>query len=92
MTNIHETTNILKEILSEIHNLKSEINTIHQELAEISKSTSNMDNHISFVESVWSIVKTPFSYGLQLYYGKSKNIETITLMSPKMINNISLQS
>ena len=75
---------ILKDILNEIHNLKSEISTIKQEIVNISKSTSNMDTHISFVESVWTVVKNPFSNILQLYYGTSKTVENI--------NDIHIQS
>lgn len=82
---MESTHDVLKDILLEIQNLKSEINTIKQELKEISKSTNNMDNHISFIESIWSLVKSPFSYGLQLYYGKSKYLESISSMSPKSL-------
>lgn len=86
---------VLKEILLEINNLKSEINFIRTEIKEISKSTSNMDNHISFVESVWSVVKSPFAYGLNLYYGNSKHIQHIKRTSienrldSELLNNIS---
>ena len=60
---------LIKEILNELKNLKSEISTIKIQVDSITKSTNNMDNHISFVESVWSVVKNPFSHVLQFYYG-----------------------
>lgn len=75
--NKQNNNDILKEILLEIQNLKSEIHTIQNELQQIKQSTSNMDHHISFVESIWSVAKSPFTYGLQLYYGNSKNIKYI---------------
>lgn len=70
-------TELIKEILFELKNLKSEISTIKIQINSITKSTNNMDNHISFVESVWSVVKNPFSHALQFYYGDNKSSQKI---------------
>lgn len=68
---------LIKEILFELKTLKSEISTIKIQIDSITKSTNNMDNHISFVESVWSIVKNPFSHALQFYYGDNKSSQKL---------------
>lgn len=40
--------------------LLSEITLLRQELALIKDTTSRMDKHISFVESVFDVVRIPF--------------------------------
>lgn len=45
--------------LTNIENLLSNINA---KLDELNKSCSNMDEHISFVESVYDTMKSPLSY------------------------------
>lgn len=65
---------ILKEIYSEIKQIKCDIVSLKKDIDSISQSTTNMDNHISFVESVWDVVKNPFSNLLQFYYGKNQNV------------------
>lgn len=86
-----ETTNteLIKEILFELKNLKSEISTIKIQINSITESTTNMDNHISFVESVWSVVKNPFSRALQFYYGdnnSSQKLQSIQLNTKSITN------
>ena len=78
---------LIKEILTELKNLKSEISTIKIQVDSITKSTSNMDNHISFIESVWSVVKNPFSHALQFYYGNNKSIQKLESLNIKKITN-----
>jgi hypothetical protein len=78
---------LIKEILIELKNLKSEISTIKLQIDSITKSTNNMDNHISFVESVWSVVKNPFSHALQLYYGDHKSTQKLECLNIKNITN-----
>lgn len=80
-------TELIKEILSELKNLKSEISTIKIQIDSITKSTSNMDNHISFVESVWTVVKNPFSHALQFYYGNNKSSQKLQSINVKHITN-----
>ena len=45
---------------SKIDLLLSEITLLRQELAIIKDTTSRMDKHISFVESVFDVVRIPF--------------------------------
>ncbi len=78
---------LIKEILTELKNLKSEISTIKIQIDSITKSTNNMDNHISFVESVWTVVKNPFSQALQFYYGDNKSIQKLESLNVKSITN-----
>lgn len=78
---------LIKEILTELKNLKSEISTIKIQVDSITKSTSNMDNHISFIESIWSVVKNPFSHALQFYYGNNKSIQKLESLNVKKITN-----
>jgi hypothetical protein len=80
-------TLLIKEILSELKNIKSEISTIKIQIDSIKRSTSNMDNHISFVESVWTVVKNPFSHALQFYYGDNKSIQKLESLNVKKITN-----
>lgn len=78
---------LIKEILTELKNLKSEISTIKIQIDSITKSTNNMDNHISFVESVWTVVKNPFSHALQLYYKDNKSSQKLQSLNVKNITN-----
>lgn len=80
-------TLLIKEILSELKNIKSEISTIKIQIDSIKKSSSNMDNHISFVESVWTVVKNPFSHALQIYYGNNKSTKKLESINIKSIAN-----
>jgi hypothetical protein len=80
-------TELIKEILTELKNIKSEIFTIKMQINSINKSTNNMDNHISFVESVWAIVKNPFSHAIQFYYGDNKTTQKLESLNVKSITN-----
>jgi len=53
-----------KQILEELKNIRSELEFIKSELAEIKEGTKKMESHISFVDSVYDRVKTPFHYVL----------------------------
>jgi hypothetical protein len=81
---------ILKEIYSEIKQIKCDIVSLKKDMESISQSTTNMDNHISFVESVWDVVKNPFSNLLQFYYGKNQNLQKLqnTESSTHQLQNI----
>ena len=37
----------------------------------VNKSTKNMDQHINFVENIYTVVKKPFTSILGLYYNKN---------------------
>ena len=53
---------ILISIYNDIQNLKKEIKEIKEKMNEIETSTNNMDKHITFVESVYTTVKSPFHF------------------------------
>lgn len=78
-------TELIKEILFELKTLKSEISTIKMQIDSITESTTNMDNHISFVESVWSVLKNPFSNALQFYYNDNKSSQKLQSLNTKSI-------
>lgn len=81
-------TTLIKEILFELKTLKLEISTIKIQIDSITKSTNNMDNHISFVESIWSVVKNPFSHALKFYYGDNKSSQKLDSINPLNSRNI----
>lgn len=74
---------LFKEMKDDYNNLKNKIdhidnkiNHIHTLLESIASSTKNMDNHISFVENVYTVVKKPVSNILG-WYDKKTNIEEL---------------
>lgn len=85
-----DNTELIKEILIELKNLQSEISVIKTQIKNIATSTDNMDNHISFVESVWSVVKNPFSHALQIYYGNDTTQNIKNLPTTKTQKNITI--
>ncbi len=50
----------MTEYESKIDLLLLEIASLRQELSRIKDTTSRMDKHISFVESVFDVVRIPF--------------------------------
>jgi hypothetical protein len=54
------TYNKMTEYESKIDLLLLEIASLRQELSRIKDTTSRMDKHISFVESVFDVVRIPF--------------------------------
>lgn len=55
-------TNIDIEILSEIKKIRSELIYMRSEIDDIKKDTTKMNNHINFIDSVYTRIKTPFHY------------------------------
>lgn len=87
MSLIIDIYNDVKQLQSEIQLLKNDIQSIKSHLENISQSTQNMNEHISFVESVWTLAKNPFSHLLQFYYGKNENINQIHKIHDAHITN-----
>jgi hypothetical protein len=54
--------NILNEISEKLTYINERLEYIENDMKEIKKSSSNMDEHISFIENVYETVKTPFYY------------------------------
>ena len=45
-----------------LQNIEKLLSEIDEKLNQLTKSCSNMDEHISFVESVYDTMKKPFAY------------------------------
>jgi hypothetical protein len=60
--------------------LEESVNLILEKLGDIKKDTDRMDSHISFVENVYSSIKLPFHYLMNLssnFMIKNKNVAVI---------------
>lgn len=77
--NLETKIDILETKIDKVVNLMDQLIQQNTEDSErlncINRSTRNMDNHINFVESVFDVVKHPFSSLLRLYYGQNKTNE-----------------
>ena len=51
-----------QEILVQLKNITERLDRIESDVMYLKKSSKNMDNHISFIESVYDTVKYPFYY------------------------------
>jgi hypothetical protein len=60
--------NKLDIIIGKLDILDTRISKIESILNNINTSTENMDDHINFVENVYTVVKNPISSLLKLYY------------------------
>jgi hypothetical protein len=72
---------------NEINMLKLEIKTLNNKMDELIKICGKMDNHITNVENVYTIVRKPFSYittNINKMIGNEKNNE---LPEFKLIKN-----
>ena len=50
-----------KKILDELKNIRKDINILTNKINKLNKSCSRMDNHISFVENTYDILRSPLS-------------------------------
>lgn len=53
---------IYLEILEKLNKIEEKLEIIQNDINDIKKSSNNMDNHISFIETVYENVKSPFYY------------------------------
>jgi hypothetical protein len=72
-----------EDILEILRNINQRLVNIEMVLTKQSISTEKMENHIEFVDNVYSIVKTPFCKALSLYHGSSINIDKENLLKDK---------
>ncbi len=74
-------TNKLDNILVELDKMNKRLETIETKLNIINDSTSNMDNHIQFVENVYDKIKQPLTYAANKisYYMAPNSLENTTL-------------
>lgn len=78
----------LQKLQQTVHSMELSLNIIHDKIDRIYCSSENMDHHISFVENVYEVVKSPFKQALQFYYGteSTPQIDSIE-MERKSTNN-----
>ena len=49
-----------KEILEELQKISLRLDKLENDISYLKKGTDNMNNHITFIESVYDTVKYPF--------------------------------
>ena len=83
-------TDNLKKDIENLNNkidyLNNKVDRLTLSLEKVLLSTENMDNHISFVENVYTVVKKPFS-NLLYWYDKNTNINKLNISDNKKIKN-----
>lgn len=86
---IEEMNDLKKRIVNlECNNNNIILENIEKDITHVRKSTKNMDEHIDFVENVYSVIKNPFTSILKLYYSKNNNqILKIEELNEKRIKN-----
>ena len=65
ITKILETLETLDKRVTDID---TKLDNISTEISCLNKSAKNMDEHISFVENVYDVVRNPIRSALQYYY------------------------
>jgi chromosome segregation ATPase len=79
----------LDKIESLLEKTNSRLEKVENTLQIVNNSTKNMDEHINFVENVYTVVKKPFATLLGFYYNKNMNG---TLQMPKVsVRNSTLE-
>lgn len=59
---MEEKNSIYLEILEKLNKIEEKLEIMQNDINNIKKASNNMDNHISFVETVYDTVKNPFYY------------------------------
>ena len=68
----------LKKLIAQNEKLIAQNELMYDEIHELKNICGRMDNHISFVEHVYSILRAPLDWFVIKWYGKS---------DPKLTNN-----
>lgn len=71
--------NSIDEINKKLNDLNNKINKLDSLLEKVYKSSDNMDNHISFVENIYTRIKSPFN-NLLYWYDKNTNLDDLKLI------------
>ena len=71
-----------KEIIDEIKELKQEISSLKEDIKKLIKICSRMDDHISFVNQTYSVVRKPLSaiiniFNRSIYYENDTSLPQI---------------
>jgi predicted nuclease with TOPRIM domain len=67
----------IADLRNEIAELRGDVKELVQEVKRLNKTSNRMDDHITFVNSVYTTVRQPFSYILGNVYrvmGKTQNV------------------
>ena len=76
---IDETLTKIEETLTKVDQritiLEERLDSIENNLTDIQMSSKNMDNHISFVENLYEVFKSPFRRFISWYYRNDYNRE-----------------
>jgi hypothetical protein len=78
-----ENTKLLYKILDKLDNIEERLEKIEKEVNYIKDSSDNMNEHISFVETVYDTVKSPFYFIMN----KIKPIEQIPVKEAKQLTS-----
>jgi len=62
----------MEELKQEIKELKNEISLLRQDIKIILQGQNKMNNHVDFVEAVYSSVRSPLEYIRKRLYGGVK--------------------
>jgi chromosome segregation ATPase len=68
---LHKIESFLENISTRLEKTNSRLEKVENTLQIVNKSTKNMDEHINFVENVYTVVKKPFVSLLGFYYNKN---------------------
>jgi archaellum component FlaC len=67
----------MDNIIYELKKIREDLDFMKLEIAEIKKGTNKMENHISFIETVYSQIKKPFHYILNTISLENKILRNI---------------
>jgi archaellum component FlaC len=67
----------MDHIIYELKKIREDLDFMKLEIAEIKKGTNKMENHISFIETVYSQIKKPFHYILNTISFENKMLRNI---------------
>lgn len=68
-----------KLLIDKMQSLEDKLIKIEQKLDLIMNSCNKMDNHINFVDGVYSVVKNPFYKVMSLMNTQDSNTSSLTL-------------
>lgn len=62
MENAKSESEVLLDILKKLGTIEARLDLMDTKIKEMNKSCTSMDNHIGFVENVYSSLKSPLNY------------------------------
>jgi hypothetical protein len=71
MNRLYKIEIFLENISTRLENTDTRLDKVEKTLSIVNTSTKNMDQHINFVENIYTVVKKPFTSILGLYYNKN---------------------